>query len=237
MWTYAERRGPQGFGQLLPEPKEKGRSLEAVVIAAVQAAPHRPTLEVVLPLPQVRPRSPEAVKSYALAASEAIGETAPHRDHAGRPPRNLYVAAEVAVMFDIERRSKIEPPLDISARDARERLKRYGCPTCGKGLRPVLREPSGRTVAMLVCALGHQHPEPGAVGPFSMLDYLGPNTATMKTIDRWRNDGRAFLAQLGAWPWALTPDGRLSRVWWRDQRFSRALGEWCEGGRRQIWTG
>jgi hypothetical protein len=62
-----------------------------------------------------------------------------------------------------------------------------------------------------------------------MLDYLGPNTGTMKTLDRWRNDGRAFLAQLGGWPWALVPAGRLGRVWWRDQCFSKALDEWCRG--------
>ena len=62
-----------------------------------------------------------------------------------------------------------------------------------------------------------------------MLDYLGSQTATKKTIDRWRNDGRAFLAQLGAWPWALTPDGRLGRAWWRDQRFSEELTAWREG--------
>lgn len=186
--------------------------------------------EVVIPLPQIRAPSQDAVESYDRAVNEAIGEAAPHTGRTGRPPRNLYVAAEIAVMFDIERRSKIEPPLNTEAREARERLARWCCPVCGRRLRQERhRQPIGRSISTLVCNLGHRHPLPGAVGPFSMLDYLWPSTEPRKTIDRWRNDGRAFLAQLGAWPWALASKGRLGRVWWREVRFARALSEWCVG--------
>jgi hypothetical protein len=214
----------------LPEPGERKSSLEAVVVTTVRAAPHRPTVEVIFSLPQIRPSLPGAVQLYERAASEAIGEDAQPRRGVGQPRRNAYVSAEVAVMLDIERRPTTDPLLDAEGRDERRRLKGWKCPRCGQRVRLArVRHSSRGTVAMLVCPVGHRHPEPGAVGPFSTLDYLGPRAASEKTVDRWRNDGRAFLAQLGVWPWALVSNGRLGRVWWRDRRFSEELAAWREG--------
>jgi hypothetical protein len=60
-----------------------------------------------------------------------------------------------------------------------------------------------------------------------MLDTYGS-----RTIERWRDDGRRSWADLGAWPWALTPHGKLSRVWWRKPEYADALRRWATEG---IW--
>jgi hypothetical protein len=60
--------------------------------------------------------------------------------------------------------------------------------------------------------------------------HRGPLGWDSRTIRRWRDDGRRVWAAWGAWPWALNrPDGKLGRVWWREERYRTALRDWAEG--------
>jgi hypothetical protein len=54
------------------------------------------------------------------------------------------------------------------------------------------------------------------------------NGSGSRTARGYVQHGRARLAQLGAWPWALEPRnrGRLPRGWHRDERFASALAQW-----------
>ncbi|MGI8730827.1 MAG: hypothetical protein ACR2LK_12710 [Solirubrobacteraceae bacterium] len=47
-----------------------------------------------------------------------------------------------------------------------------------------------------------------------------------RTAERWISDGRAILSKLGAWPWCLSPAGRLPADWWREPRFAEELATW-----------
>jgi len=164
-----------------------------------------PIVQVVMALPRVAPADAEVAAAFRVAEREAV-KTKEEREAAktaggdlrrsqpqpgaGRPRRNIYIAAEIAYMADIEQR-----PLQ----DQREHA-------------------------------------------FGQHDYLGDHLALepvsherdserSRTVRRWRNDGRAALAALGAWPWAVTPDGsgRLARTWWRDERYEKALTAWAHG--------
>jgi hypothetical protein len=42
----------------------------------------------------------------------------------------------------------------------------------------------------------------------------------------WIAQGRERLAAIGAWPWCLSPAGRLPADWYREPRFAVALGAW-----------
>lgn len=55
-----------------------------------------------------------------------------------------------------------------------------------------------------------------------------------RTVRRWRDDGRQSWASLGAWPWALSTDGKLSRVWWKRPEYAKAIAGWTKGA---IWQG
>jgi hypothetical protein len=48
-----------------------------------------------------------------------------------------------------------------------------------------------------------------------------------RMADHWLRTGRLALHQLGGWPWALAPEGRLGRAWWNNERYWRALDEWA----------
>ncbi len=50
-----------------------------------------------------------------------------------------------------------------------------------------------------------------------------------KGVRLWRDAGRVEWAAMGAWPWALTESGKLSRVWWSDPMYADALREWATG--------
>ncbi len=52
------------------------------------------------------------------------------------------------------------------------------------------------------------------------------NRHRSKTIERWIREGRRVLQKEGAWPWALVPEGKIPRGWWRDPRFEEALLAW-----------
>ena len=41
------------------------------------------------------------------------------------------------------------------------------------------------------------------------------------------SSGRQLLHDLGAWPWAVSPKGRLPARWWEEERFTRALAFWA----------
>jgi hypothetical protein len=75
----------------------------------------------------------------------------------------------------------------------------------------------------------------GAEG-FDILSYTAPHlllrptdddlAGPQRTLQRWVADGRKTLHDIGAWPWALVPEGRLPEEWWREQLFQDALDQW-----------
>ncbi len=142
-----------------------------------------------VPLVAVADPAAEAAFEEALgeATDRTAGESVP-RARRGQPKRNVYVAAEVAYMLDVEGRLPFTEPANVTA--------------------ALLPEPSRDTVR----------------------GYLDPALAITRdegwrsiTLRRWRDDGRRVLAAVGGWPWALAPDGRLERSWYRDPRYLAAL--------------
>jgi len=47
---------------------------------------------------------------------------------------------------------------------------------------------------------------------------------------RYRQQGRAMLAQLGCWPWVHATDGKLPRTWRRQEAFLAPLTDWAGSG-------
>ena len=56
-----------------------------------------------------------------------------------------------------------------------------------------------------------------------------PDGWDSRTLRRWRDDGRRAWSESGAWPWALTPNGKLPRNWWRRPEYAKALHDWAAG--------
>jgi hypothetical protein len=61
-------------------------------------------------------------------------------------------------------------------------------------------------------------------------DHHGPEGDALRRDVR---DGRAALARLGAWPWAVYgPTGRPPRLWWRGEPAAISWAHWASGAPR-----
>jgi hypothetical protein len=65
-----------------------------------------------------------------------------------------------------------------------------------------------------------------------MLDLTDDSTRASeggsRSARRYVAQGRAILAQLGAWPWCLAENGRLEKRWWTIERYAGAILVWHE---------
>ena len=167
--------------------------------------PGLPVLPLVMEMPLLREPDPDLLAAYYDAMAEATVPTdgteqaTPPRPTRGRPRTNLYVAAELAYMADIEQRASFtSPPED-------ERWQ---------------SEPTDRAFSALT--------QRGYLDPQSMLTWDESQRAyKAQKLKRTRSQGRRVLAELGAWPWAVAPDGRLPRDWRDDERYVAALAAWA----------
>jgi hypothetical protein len=142
----------------------------------------------------------------------------------GRPRRNSYRAAHVAYASDVEARAlKGSRPADfLSLKDQTPTQLKRSLEPDYLGLRDLIGDPE-----------------------IALRDVTGriddPDEARgyvrAQTVDNWRRDGRRHLAALGAWPWAVVPDGRLPRSWRRDPRFADALAAWITAPAEALATG
>lgn len=148
-------------------------------------------LPLVEDLPVVGPVSGDHLRRFVLAMAEATAPTdgtvqaIPPRARRGRPPRNAYVACEVAYMTDVEGRAPFTPPPS-----------------------PEGIEEDGPTIVVSTPEVDR----PGEVTTQRAYLNPGPNLRwepeaaqedrwRCRGLHRWRQDGRAMLAALGAEPW------------------------------------
>jgi len=195
----------------------------------------RPELPVVTlpgglgPLPRVR-RPTMHLSELDAACEEAVmmsrdkaeedllaGYKPPERASPGRPRRNAYLAAEVAVMRDVQGRPLRDttlPPL----------LDRHD--------RPVHVDKDGNPEKRPVFGVWPYLGSRGQHGELLDLEQITHTRDSLRSrgVTRWRDDGRKVMAALGAWPWAVPGgEGKLSRNWWREPRYATALAAWQQG--------
>ena len=126
----------------------RGPDLEQRLFEAIRLAHDRPTIQLVTPVPQLYDSPGETRELVIALAAVTSGETL-SRVRRGRPPRNAYLAAEIAYLIDIERAraggSRLRPDEYLA--------RRYGSrvlPADGRTVRRWLRD--GRRVLRAVGA-------------------------------------------------------------------------------------
>jgi hypothetical protein len=80
----------------------------------VRNASDRPTIEVVTRVPQTRAAPSDLLDAFYEARNAVITSVRSSRGR-GRPPRNAYLAAEVAYLWDLERKPLVEREGQVSA--------------------------------------------------------------------------------------------------------------------------
>jgi hypothetical protein len=71
---------------------------------------------------------------------------------------------------------------------------------------------------------GQSEVEVGA--SLDLFDSSGEAVGRCRRAGDYVRAGRELLAEFGAWPWALAPNGKLERRWWTMERYALALLVW-----------
>lgn len=205
-------------GDLLPA-RTRGEAitaLEAMLLAP--GAPRRAD-----GLPAYRPCGPDASRAQWLAARGTL-EPGDGTDHHGRA-----VAFREITSYEVEQRGPItarfvtyaahvEPP--ASYRPAKTG-RNVGAPL-RRVLATVARDVLDRPAHDVDRVYGLR---PNRRGLYREGSDLARDSSRGRTM---RREGRALLAALGAWPWALAPAGALPASWRTDALYVESLRSWCE---------
>lgn len=196
------------------------RCLERWLWVTMDHAPYAPRVKVIEgpPVPQVRPPKPGA-PDRALGVAYSVAGLPVPQDRRGQPSRRalhrVVLALEVAYLADLEQRGLVTPNPG-EAESVREHL--------AHALARMREEGAGRWTPGEPFHL-REVDKPPIYQRFG--ERAGQGEQRVKTLERWRRDGRYACWQLGAWPWALVDDGQLPSRWWRDERFDAALAAWA----------
>lgn len=76
--------------------------------------------------------------------------------------------------------------------------------------------------------LRNRHGAVGGIrGEHALTFVTHPDKYDDRTGRYWRDAGRRSWAALGAWPWALTDNGKLTKTWWKRPAYPDALRYWA----------
>jgi hypothetical protein len=147
-------------------------------------------------------------------------------------------------------------PIGVDGRWPTECLRPFGAPLITEFADPPLpRRRDARRIAVAERMPAPHARQPGRQAPRSGIPMWTMNTAFVtdiyglnsleamralelrdySTVDaeggsrsarRYAEQGRRALSKIGAWPWCLTPDGRLPERWYRDSSYAYVLARW-----------
>jgi len=76
--------------------------------------------------------------------------------------------------------------------------------------------------------LRNRHRAVGGIrGEHAVTFVTHPDKCDDRTERHWRDAGRRSWAALGAWPWALIDNGKLTKTWWKRPAYPDGLRYWA----------